>query len=436
MATYPVRSTRYQRVTIAQESTWGTNPASGGFDLNPRELALPAMEQAMLERADSVRTGYLKPGPISGVKGPAGPEFTFDLRSWLAARATAGTDANPAGSFLRLFRAALGEGANTDTDGYTAGQGRVCGGSTVASVASGGGNDQIVTVNVQAGHGSRFHAGDLIVIFHGTVPYPMLVTGVSTDALTVMCGPSEATSGIAASDVILGTHQLVLPVTDSASGVDLSLTTEIVDSAGVIYRWSGCSGNATIDMPAADIWKVMFQLSANSWEAPGALSATLSGGTAWALDSVARLVGRNAYCRLGAAGDDGTYPNTLLEGGEHWISASLDFGITRNALVDQTGSHGRAGNPITEAQPRLTIEGYKINARYGDAGNPGSVPTRRSVCIVNGDATNGGFGILIPDAVLVENPTHADASGMMGQTLVFAPYDHSGDFPQFCAFAF
>lgn len=435
-ATRPIASNKFGRMSVGAETVWGTAGATG-FDVNPQAYRLSQFGQAIIANEGVVRTGFLPPAPWAGVFGEDDVELAFALVG-LAARATAGTDAAPDGWLLRLMEACLGEGATMDTDGtYTAGSGVTGGGSTVASVTTSGGSpDQVTAIVVASGHGSRFNPGQMIVVFHGGVPYPMQVESISTDTLTVYGGPL-ASAGLAASDVIVGAATFALPVNQSAAAIDKSVSVEVVDSDAKVHRWTGCSGNFMIDAEAGASTPVMLKFALKSDKGVADTSAALSGGTAWPAASRRPAIGRSAFIRLGVVNGSGVYSvlgGADTSGLEAYSKLAFDAGIVRRVIDDVAGENGRSGRLITGIEPKLSLSGLQVLSRYALLGSPGAVQTGRALSVFFGDATYGGFGLFMRSAVLAEAPKHGDSDGIVTMDTVWKPQDDGATMMQMAVF--
>lgn len=400
-------------VHINTEATWGTAAAGAtALAVDSRDVKLGEFVQEMIAR-DTPRPGMTERVGFGGRKSgkveiklpvcytgavPAGVASVFDPDPWVSMlwAAVLGTDAAAEGAMAASEPQKGHKGAS----------------SIIVTVAS----DPIATLNVTGASGSRFEAGCVVVARRATtlVPHPMLVTFRNTDALTVAGGPAAA-SGLTADDRVMGCHTMPVPyntVTDAAISVQEK---DILATPN--YRvFTGCSGNAVLDVEAGKPATWTFTLDANEWTSSAAaiLTPVAAGADVWPART--EVLGSNCYFRIGTAGAAPTL-----------ISASkmqLDLGVTRKDGDDINGPQGRSSRPVVSFKPILSctvpfdrawLTGFAAGTTYHSSAFIGSAAN-----------SAGGQGFFIRAMNLAELPKESN-DGFHSLELKFTPLEDTVD---------
>lgn len=334
MARYDRR--QIQRVRFAVESTFGTDltsdVANNFYDL--RHMGTAIMPDTLVEKDMTVRQRFLQErGVVIGPK-----RGTVAIESYLTGtnEALAASTSPTKTPQSRFLEALMG--------GYSSGQG-----SAVVALPS----PTTTGCTVTTGHGSRFVEGTIASVEVSGVYYPVLITDVSTDALTWWPAlPSAPSTG----DDVLNAQSLYIDETDESW---LQILGESAIDRGNIYLLRGCQGDLSFKLERDGLL---------TW------SSSLSGARRNHDDEITTPQGGSA---LAAATYSGTRPIFGTSGGFHFgPSASStrnlvrvsEFSINPGIAWDQVPDHaGLEGIGEWERQiPEMTVEmTVLINASSG-----------------------------------------------------------------------
>ena len=143
------------------------------------------------------------------------------------------------------------------------------------STVSGAGSTQ-TTVDVQAGHGSRFKVGTVIHVEVSSVYYPRVITAINTDTLTVW--PELAVAPSAGDDVINSYSYFLTESNTKSLTIEDTFTVPSSDASTVQRRLLGCTGGLNFSIARDTLATFGFDLRAAAWEY-GSLSLATTVGS-------------------------------------------------------------------------------------------------------------------------------------------------------------
>ena len=143
------------------------------------------------------------------------------------------------------------------------------------STVSGAGSTQ-TTVDVQAGHGSRFKVGTVIHVEVSSVYYPRVITAIATDTLTVW--PELAVAPSAGDDVINSYSYFLTESNTKSLTIEDTFTVPSGDASTVQRRLLGCTGGINFAIARDTLATFGFDLRAAAWEY-GSLSLATTVGS-------------------------------------------------------------------------------------------------------------------------------------------------------------
>ena len=131
------------------------------------------------------------------------------------------------------------------------------------STVSGAGSTQ-TTIDVQAGHGSRFKVGTVIHVEVSSVYYPRAITAINTDTLTIW--PELAVAPSAGDDVINSYSYFLTESNTKSLTIEDTFTVPSSDAATVQRRLLGCTGGINFSIARDTLATFGFDLRAAAWE--------------------------------------------------------------------------------------------------------------------------------------------------------------------------
>lgn len=263
------------------------------------------------------------------------------------------------------------------------------------------------TFSVTAGQGSRFAEGQMIAILlgGGSVAYLRLVTGVSTDALTIWPAlPSPPSTG---DDVLNG--QILYP-TDAPSGSLNLLVEQAVDRTN-IYLGTGAQGDFALDVKRGGLMSWTTKLSGARYYQDDAFATPLGSGStiaAGTYDGTAPIHSMNGLLHFGPAASTTLTP--IRDAG-----LTLNFGIANIEVNEFDGIEGvgqyqrNTRGPITL---ELTIPGP--HKTYHTAFLAG---TKYGLLFQAGTGSTSIRGLACPTVQISAPPEPVDINGMRGVKL-------------------
>lgn len=252
-----------EKLAVGIESTYGT-AATTAFVQHIAGSAKPKLSQTEIEHNAASARLFQSFTTRQGLKS-SGSGVAFGVHA-KPASAVLDTGATPATPYLgTLLKAILG-------GEYSAA------GSTCAAGAT------TTSVPVQLGHGSRFRVGTVVAIEYSSARYFRVITGISTDTLTVWPAlPGAPSSG---DDVLNGYSYYLTERNAQTLTVEHTHTVSSTDAATVQRRLLGCTGNLSFEVARDALASFGFDLKAADWEY-GSLSLTTTVGTETMADPVA-----------------------------------------------------------------------------------------------------------------------------------------------------
>lgn len=247
--------TASEKLYLGQESTYGT-AATTAFAAHVQGSARAKLSQTELEDTTASSRLFKRFASVQGLKS-ADSGISFSIYAKPAASLLT-TAASPSTPYLgTMLKALLG-------DEYAAA------GSTAAGTPS------TTSIDVQTGHGTRFRVGTIVAVEVSNVYYHRVVTGVSTDTLTVWPALPSAPS---AGDDVVNSYNYFLTESNSKSlTIEHTHTVPSSDAATVQRRLLGCTGGLSFTVGRDSLAQFGFDLRAADWEY-GSLSLATTVGT-------------------------------------------------------------------------------------------------------------------------------------------------------------
>jgi hypothetical protein len=244
-----------EKLYVGQESTYGT-AATTAFAAHVQGSAKAKLSQTEIENAGASARLFQRFTTVQGLKSTdSGVSFSIYGKP---ASALLTTGASPSTPYLgTLLKAILG-------DEYAAA------GSTAAGTPS------TTSVDVQAGHGTRFRVGTVVAIEVSSVYYHRVVTGIATDTLTVW--PALPSAPSAGDDVVNSYNYFLTESNTKSLTVEHTHTVSATDSATVQRRLLGCTGNVSFSVARDSLAQFGFDLKAADWSY-GSLSLGVTVGS-------------------------------------------------------------------------------------------------------------------------------------------------------------
>lgn len=362
-------ATVLKAISVIEEVTWSTAPASG-YTRIPAEEITCTPDTEYLDRAIQTTTLATRQ---TGIKGAQGATLTFSVGLHGLAAAATGAASEHAwiGPIMKACGFAL-VGAAVGT------------GTTISGTAS-------TTTSVNVVSAAGFDVGSIVVI----AGEARLVTAVDTastpDAITVTPALSAAPT---TEGVVVYASATYQPITDSTPDSTLSF---VYKGDGYDYVLSGCNGTFELPSVSANGRPMLnFSFSANK------------------LDRDAS--GTGTFPSLG------TLPTPIVaKSSPLWWGASkrgvreMSFspGLTLAPQLTTEDANGRAAWAYSDGEPVASLVAYRSTDANDALQTDYETPTTRTVLAQLGSAAGAMFVIAAEVAQIVAYPAEGDADGLV-----------------------
>lgn len=421
-------------VKLAKEATYGVKPTTGNFySVELEDTSLPVLSHDMIDVSPVRSTLINSKHKVVGVQTGAGPEMKIACDGLFNSDADAVTEVddgagNVLSSVLEDIKShhrilpIISHGRGGELNGPEAVTatnrtylGRMNGAGTVTVVTTAGGIVTKVAVNTTTYIEDRFSIGSVLFVEQGTSKWLLGVTDITTSGSTltmaVVGGP--ASGSLTSGATIYPAHSMPMPL----GGDTLSVACEMVDygnsdgtySDGDYWSVYGLNGSTKITGNPQEVCYQTYTTNLGNWEIDS--TAQITGLTAVALSPVDYHVvdDETLYVnKLGVQALSTDFPSSIFE---------VDFGVERTEQKSVESANGRIGRPVVKLNPTISIDSYWNRTIMDEF----ATMPEYSIAYINGNGTDGGFGIFSWCANLMEAPAPQDTDGLLGQKMMFQP---------------
>ena len=378
-----------RKLFVGQETTYGT-AASTAFARHIEGTLNATLSQTEIEHNAGSARLFQQFVTRQGLKS-ADSSVAFGIHA-KPAFAKLDTSASPSTPYLgKLLEAILGGEAKGA-------------GSTVSGAGS-----TTTTVDVQAGHGSRFAVGTAIHVEVSSVYYPRVITAIATDTLTVW---PELPSAPANGDDVINSYSYFLTESNTKSlTIEDTFTVPSADAATVQRRLLGCTGGINFSIARDALATFGFDLKAASWDY-GSLSLATTVGSETMGDPIPVTNGKIWLQEQGTSTDNqffvASVQGTMNPGMTHLLTLG---GVQGTSGVARMG--GRDSAEFT-VRARIDYDRYtqwssQTLLRFFAAFPYGSGTSQRAVCLH------------VNQVQLIGKPAEVEEGGFLYYDLKFRP---------------
>lgn len=393
MASFDLLQIQRARFAVEAAGSFGvdlTNDvAANFFDIRHEPTRLMRMPQ-MVEDTTVVQAAFQRRNDVTG---PARAQLALTSFWCSTGQAIEASTTVTKTNQSRLLEALLG--------GYSAAQG-----STVEASPS----PTTTGCTVASGHGSRFAIGSVVAFVISGVAYPVLVTNVSTDALTWWPALPSAPSAAA---VVYNSQSIYL--TDQPS-TTLQCLMEAAKQRGNIWGGLGGQGDFSLDMTRGQLAKWSSTIQFAQFKHDDELTTPQGGGAIAraTYDGGSPIVAFKGGCHFGPSSSS---TRALV----HVADISVNFGRTWLEMGLHSGVEG-LGAPQLNTRERITIDLTVLPVDPTDAyeawHDAWSAETDYGLFLwLDGGGAGEGRCIVAPTCQIATAPEPTEAFGVEGHKL-------------------